>query len=155
MRDVIKDFLWQGWSRGGSRSNSWQTVIDGDTKIDMKSRPFCPGRLGISHRPSVTGSPSRLEEKGEPLSPHGRGNRAATNTPIPNPEAGPASHGGRWKTTSRGRPKPAGPTALLLRVAQGALGGGAVLGFGLELGAGAGLLQKDLRTVDEAKVTRW
>lgn len=82
------------------------------------------------------------------------GIRAATNTPIPNPEVGPASHGGRWGTTSRGRPKPAGLTALLLRVAQGVVGGGEVLGFGLELGV-AGLLQKDLRTVDEAKVTRW
>ena len=49
------------------RVSAWQAAIDGNTIIEMKSRPLCPGRLGISHLPPVTGSPSRLEEKGDPL----------------------------------------------------------------------------------------
>lgn len=50
------------------RVPAWQTAIDWDTKIEMKSRPLCPGRLGISHLPAVTCSPSQLEKKGDPLS---------------------------------------------------------------------------------------
>ena len=132
-----------------------QIAIDGDTKIEMKNvgssaLRILSHRLGTGHLTPVTASASQLEEKEDPL-PTCLVSPLPQTPKYPVQRQVPASHGGQWKMSSRGRPKPTGPASPALAAAEGGVGGeGGGSALWPPAGTPPGLLQKDRWTLDRA-----